>query len=228
MKTILIVEDDAAIVQGLEEILRAEHFDVCSASTGQKGILMAKRENVNLIILDLILPDIKGKDVCRSLREQRIETPILVLSSKKHEIDKVMLLEIGADDYVTKPFSTRELVARIHAILRRKTVTTKVIEEYAFGNIEIDFKKQEAKKGSKRLKFSSKEFEILRFLVAHEGEVVTRETLLNKVWGYESYPTTRTVDNYILSIRKQIEINHSQPKHLLTIHTAGYRFVKGE
>ncbi len=227
MKNILVIEDDGAIVQGLTETLKAEHFDVHTSATGEKGIQLAKRENISLIILDLILPDMKGEDVCRTLRKQEIEIPILVLSSKKHEIDKVTMLEIGADDYVTKPFSPRELVARIHAILRRKSEIKKEIDDYAFGDVEIDFKKQEGKKGTRTLKLSSKEFEILKYFIQHESEVVTREMLLNEIWGYETFPTTRTVDNFILSIRKQIESDQTHPKHLLTVHTSGYKFVKG-
>ena len=226
MKTILIIEDDASIVRGLEDALKAEHFDVLSAGTAEKGYGMAKRENIDLIILDLILPDKNGEEVCRALRKDGVNTPILMLTSKKKEMDKVVGLEIGADDYVTKPFSVRELIARINALLRRKWEVTKEIDQYAFGDVVIDFKKLEAKKGKKSIKATVKELEILKYFIQHEGEVVTRDMLLNDVWGYEHFPTTRTVDNFIVTLRTKFEDNPSKPKHLLTVHTAGYKFVK--
>jgi DNA-binding response OmpR family regulator len=226
MKTILIVEDDAAIVQGLEVVLKAEHFKVLVAPTGERGYTLAKREQVDLIILDLLLPDRNGEDVCKDLRRENINTPILMLTSKKEETDKVIGLEIGADDYVTKPFGIRELVARVKALLRRQADLRKDLEEYSFGKVHVDFRKQEALRDGSPVRFTVREFEVLKYFIQHEGEVVTRDMLLNEVWGYEVFPTTRTVDNYILSLRKKIEEDTSQPKHLLTVHTAGYKFVK--
>jgi DNA-binding response OmpR family regulator len=226
MKTILVIEDDTAIAKGLVDALKAEHYSVLTSDDGEKGYAMAKRENVALILLDLKLPNKNGEDICRDLRKDGINTPIMMLTSKKQEMDKVLGLEIGADDYVTKPFSVRELLARIKALLRRKGEIARDIDEYAFGQIYIDFKRQEATKGKKPVKLSSKEFEVLKYLVRHEGEVVTREMLLDDVWGYEQFPTTRTVDNYILAIRKKLEDSPSHPKHILTVHTTGYRFVK--
>lgn len=226
MKTILIIEDDPSIAKGLEEALKEEHFNVMSANNGEKGYTMAKRENVDLILLDLMLPDKNGEDICRDLRKDGVSTPILMLTSKKEELDKVLGLEIGADDYVTKPFSVRELLARIKALLRRKGELKKDIDEYVFGNMRVDFKKQEAVKKGKPLKLTAKEFDVLKYFILRESEVVTREMLLDEVWGYEHFPTTRTVDNYILSLRKKIEEDPSKPEHLLTVHTAGYKFVK--
>jgi DNA-binding response OmpR family regulator len=225
MKTILIIEDDPAIVKGLEDALKEEHYTVVSASNGTKGYTMAKRENIDLIVLDLRLPDKSGEDICQDLRKEGINIPILMLTSKKQELDKVVGLELGADDYMTKPFGIRELLARVRALLRRKQELKKEIDEYAFGEIEIDFKKQEARKKKKPLRLSSKEYEVMRYFILHEGEVVTREMLLNDVWGYESFPTTRTVDNYILSLRKKIEDDPTAPRHLLTVHTSGYKFM---
>jgi DNA-binding response OmpR family regulator len=225
MKTILIIEDDPAIVKGLEEALKTEQYKVLSTSSGQKGYTIAKRENIDLVILDLRLPDKSGEDVCRDLRRERVNIPILMLTSKKQELDKVLGLEIGADDYVTKPFSIRELVARVRALLRRGTEIKKDIEDFSFGNVHVDFKKHEATSGNKPLDLSAREMKILKYLIQHGGEVVTREMLLNEVWGYENYPTTRTVDNYVLNLRKKIEDDPSTPKHLKTIHTAGYKFV---
>ncbi len=226
MKRILVVEDDPAILRGLEAALVEEHFEVLTAADGEKGYTLSRRENIDLIILDLMLPKKNGMDVCSELRKDGITTPILMLTSKKEVVDKVLGLELGADDYMTKPFSIRELVARIKALLRRKGEISKELEEYTFGDVELDFKKQEATKRGKLLKLSSKEFDVLKYLILHEGEVVTRHMLLDDVWGYEHEPTTRTVDNYILSIRKHIEDNPSKPSHLLTIHTSGYKFIR--
>ncbi len=224
MKRILIIEDDMAIAHGLEEALQQEHYSVVTAASGEKGEAIARHENIDLILLDLLLPDRNGEEICRNLRQVGIQTPILMLTSKKTELDKVVGFESGADDYMTKPFSIRELIARVKALLRRHVEMKKDIEDYSFGDVEIDFKKQEATRRKKHLDLSSREYQILKYLIQHEGEVVTREMLLNEVWGYETFPTTRTVDNYILNLRKKIEDDPSKPKHLITVHTAGYKF----
>jgi len=229
MKRILVIEDDPAILRGLIDSLGEEHFEVLSAMDGEKGTLMAKRENVALIILDIMLPKKSGLDVCRDLRRDGIETPILMLTSKKEEIDQVLGLELGADDYVTKPFSIKVLLARINTLLRRKGVPSRELDQYSFGDVELDFKRQEARRKKREVKLSTKEFEILKYFAVHEGEVVTRDMLLTDVWKYgdeETIPTTRTIDNYILTIRKKIEADPSKPVHLLTVHKAGYKFVK--
>jgi len=226
MKRILIVEDDPAISRGLTDALREEHYEVVTEEDGEKGYKFAQNENIALIILDLMLPSKNGIEICTDLRKKGINTPILILTSKKEEMDKVLGLEIGADDYVTKPFSVRELMARIKALLRRKQEIVKDIEEYAFGAVQIDFKKQVASKNNKPIDLSTTEFKILKYFIEHEGEVVTRDNLLDKVWGFDVFPTSRTVDNYILSIRKQIEENPSEPNHLITVPKAGYKFVK--
>ena len=226
MKTILVVEDDPAILEGLQELLTAEHFHVLTAPTGTQGLMLGKKENLDLIILDLGLPDVNGEDVCKQLREAGVPTPLLMLTSKSQEMDKVLGLEMGADDYMTKPFSVRELLARIHAILRREHAIKKDLDEYAFGSVVVDFRKQETTRKGKAVKLSVREYAVLKFLILHEGEVVTRDMLLNEVWGYETFPTTRTVDNYILALRKKLEGETTAPRHLLTVHTAGYKFVK--
>ena len=226
MKRILIIEDDAAVAHGLMEALKAEHFEPAHAATGATGLQKAKREQVDLIILDLMLPDVNGEDICKDLRNEGNATPILMLTSKATEMDKVLGLEIGADDYVTKPFSLRELVARVKALLRRQADLHKEIAQFSFGTIEIDFRKMEVLKGVKPVRLSVREFEVLKFLILHEGELVTRDTLLNEVWGYEQFPTTRTVDNYILALRKKLEDDPANPVHFLTVHTAGYKFVR--
>jgi DNA-binding response OmpR family regulator len=226
MKRILIVEDDPSIAKGLQLSLQTEHYAILTAANGDKGFQLAQQENIDLIILDLMLPAKNGEEICRELRRKGIKTPILILTSRSEEIDKVLLLEIGADDYMTKPFGIRELQARVKALLRRGSEIHAAIETYSFGEIALDFKKQEATKKQKLLQLSTKEFELLHFFIQREGEVISRDTLLDEVWGYEVFPTTRTIDNYILNLRKKIENDPSQPKHLLTVHKAGYKFVK--
>jgi DNA-binding response OmpR family regulator len=226
MRTMLIVEDDPAILKGLKESFEQENYRVLTAQDGLKGFQTAKRENIDVIILDVVLPGKNGQDVCRELRTAGISTPILMLTSKKQEMDKVLGLELGADDYVTKPFSLRELHARVKALLRRKSELPKDIEEYSFGAVHVDFRKRDAFRDMKPVKLSLREYEVLKYLIQHEGEVVTRHMLLDEVWGYDVFPTTRTVDNYILSLRKKLEDDPANPKHILTVHTAGYKFTK--
>ncbi len=225
MKRILIIEDDPAIVKGLQESLEDEHYDVLTATDGKEGYEMAGQENPDLILLDLMLPTMNGQDICRKLREDGITVPILMLTSKREETDKVLGLELGADDYITKPCSLRELHARIKANLRRSEIIRKEVSTYTFADLEIDFKKQKSLKKGKPIQFSAKEYEILHFFIQHDDEIVSRDMLLDEVWGYDVFPTTRTVDNYILNLRKKIEIDPTQPKHILTIHKSGYRFI---
>jgi len=225
MHKILIIEDDPATLTGIDETLKEEHFDVSTVMSGQMGYEKAKEGGYDLIILDLMLPEKNGVDICKDLRKEGVNTPILMLTGKKEEIDKVIGLEIGADDYVTKPFSIRELVARVKALLRRPQEIRPEVEEYSFGDVYLNFKKQEAKKGNSLIELSVMEFKVMKYFIQREGEVIERNKLLDEVWGYENYPSTRTVDNLILNLRKKIEYDHSNPKHLLTIHGAGYKFV---
>lgn len=225
MQKILIIEDDPAILKGLESSLTSEGYNVTGAADGEKGYLLAKSDSYNLIILDIMLPYKNGLDICKDLRSQGNSIPIIMLTSRKEEIDKVLGLEIGADDYLTKPFSVRELNARIKALLRRASGSQKEINSYKFDSISVDFKKQEVLKNNKILNLTVREFNLLKFFIEHESEIVTRNQLLDEVWGYEAFPTTRTVDNYILTLRKKVEDNPSNPKHILTIHTAGYKFI---
>ncbi len=223
MKRILIIEDDPAILRGLRISLEEEHHQLFSASDGEEGYQLAQEENFDLIILDLMLPGKNGQEICRELRGQGNSVPIIMLTSKNQESDKVLGLEIGADDYVTKPFSVRELQARIRALLRRTSPEDEACKDCcSFGSVHIDFKRQEAKKNNLTIRLSTKEFEILRFFIDHEQEVISRDKLLNEVWGYEIYPTTRTVDTFILNLRKKIEDDSAHPKHLITIHGAGF------
>jgi DNA-binding response OmpR family regulator len=226
MTKILIIEDDPAILRGLQEGLSEERMTMLTATDGEKGFRLAIREQIDLIILDIMLPGKNGIEICRDLRNKGNHTPILMLTSKKHESDKVLGLEIGADDYMTKPFGMRELIARIHALLRRKQNVQGTLQTSKFGAISVDFVKQELYKGKKAVKLSAKEFQLLKYFVEHPGDVISRDQLLDDIWGYDITPTTRTVDNYILSLRKKIEQNPSNPRHLITIHTAGYKFLK--
>ena len=187
MKKILIIEDDPAISIGLQDSLVEEHYEITLEDDGERGFNKAMKEKFDLILLDIMLPSKNGIDICRDLRNNAVNSPIIMLTSKKEEMDKVLGLEIGADDYVTKPFSIRELLARIKASLRRNSELIKEIEEYSFGNIFIDFKKQEATKKNEPLQLSSTEYKILKYLIQHEGDVISRDNFLDDVWGYDSF-----------------------------------------
>ena len=226
MQKILIVEDQEDISKGIEINLAKEGFRVVKANRGDTGLNLAIRENPDLIILDVMLPGLNGFDVCRQLRQKGVDLPIIFLTAKAEEVDRVVGLEIGADDYVTKPFSIRELVARVQARLRRQpSRPAQTLAKYSFGNVEIDFEKCVAKRKNKLVEMTAKEFEVLRFLIRHRDEVILRDQLLNEVWGYDSYPTTRTVDNHILKLRQKLEADPANPKYILTIYGEGYKFV---
>jgi len=226
MKKILIIEDDPALLAGISESLTDENYIVTKAGDGLKGYNLASESDFDLILLDLILPLKDGFEVCRDLRGAGRNTPIIMLTSKNEEIDKVLGLEMGADDYITKPFSLKELLARIKALLRRAEPAKPDIEEYSFGDITMNLRKMEIEKKGAPLKLSATEYKILKYFIEHEGEVITRDKFLDDVWGYDAFPTTRTVDNYILSLRKKIEDNPAEPEHIVTVHTAGYKFIK--
>lgn len=225
MKSILLIEDDPAISLGLKTILE-EEFRLQFAEDGINGLSKAIEFKPDLVILDLMLPGKDGFEICKEIRKANINSLILILSSKKEEIDKVMAFEIGADDYVTKPFSLMELRMRVKALLRRNTILAIESHDLVFGDITLKPKNMDAYKNGKPLCLSAKEFNILMYLFERDGQVVPRSELLDMIWGYESMPTTRTVDNYILSIRKKIETKLSQPKHLVTVHTIGYKLIK--
>jgi len=225
MNKILLVEDDPAILEGLSALLNEESYETITADDGEKGLALALKESPDLIVLDIMLPKMNGLDLLQILRNrEKSNVPVIMLTSRKEEIDRVMGLEFGADDYVTKPFSTRELLARIKAVLRRVSVMQQLPDIISFGDVTVDLKHQEVKRNDTLLDLSVTEFNMLAYFISHTDEVVTREMLLDQVWGYDSYPTTRTVDNFVLAIRKQIEIDPSDPKHLITIYRAGYKF----
>lgn len=225
MKKVLIIEDDESTLAGIVEILTAEQFDCESSESGSGGLEMALKNYYNIILLDLMLPGINGLDICKELRQRGNMTPVIMLTAKKEEIDKIVGFELGADDYITKPFSIRELLARIKAVLRRSNYDHTTKSEVEFGDVKINFKKQELFKAGEEKKLSTTEFKVLHFMIDHEGEVISRNQLLDEVWGYDAFPTTRTVDNYILSLRKKIENDPSEPVHLLTVPKAGYKFA---
>jgi len=225
MKRILIIEDDRSLLETLIIALQNEGYDVVSASDGAKGFDLACKEKVDMLAVDLVLPSMDGFEICRKVREKGIEVPIIMLSGKKkEEIDKVVGLELGADDYLIKPFGTKEFVARVHALLRRPRPMAKDIEEYVFSDIRLDFKSLIAFKNNKELELTPREFALLKLLIKQVGEVVSREAILNEIWGYEKFPTTRTVDTFIYNLRKKIEKDPSQPAHLITVPWAGYKF----
>lgn len=224
MPTILIVEDDPAIAEGLEATLVPEHHTVLTARTGEEGLAAAGAQPIDLVILDLLLPDCRGEDVCRRLRAAGNRVPVLMLTSKSSEMDKVIGLESGADDYVTKPFGVHELLARVRALLRRAAPPQQEADIVPVGDVLVDLRKKEATRHDTPLPLSAKEFNLLAYLILHEGEVISRNALLDEVWGYDAMPVTRTVDNYILSLRKKIEPDPAHPVHILTVPTAGYRF----
>ena len=225
MPKILIVEDESNMLLGLRDNCESEGYEVISSQDGEDAIARCLRDRPDIVLLDVMLPKLSGIDVCRSLRRKGVDTPIIMLTARGQEVDKVVGLEVGADDYVTKPFSIRELLARIRAHLRRTSKRGAPAEEYSFGDVEINFKSYQASRNGKSLDLSPREFEILKYMAEHEGELITREALLDAVWGYANYPVTRTVDNHIAQLRKKIEDISSTPKHIVTVHRVGYKFI---
>jgi two-component system alkaline phosphatase synthesis response regulator PhoP len=227
-KKILIIEDEEELIKGLELNLTLEGYDVIWAQDGEAGIKKAVAEAPDLILLDIMLPKKDGLEVCKELRRQIINTPIIMLTAKSEEVDKVVGLEIGADDYITKPFSIRELLARVKAHLRRGEREEKNAPMiYRFDDIEIDFNHFKIVREEGEFNLTSLEVEILKYFVSHRGEVVTREALLDKIWGYEKFPSTRTIDNHILKLRKKLEGDPSKVKYIVSVYGEGYRFMGG-
>ena len=222
---IFVVEDDAAILRGLTFNLEAEGYRVRTASDGASGLSLLQAEDPDVLILDLMLPEVSGYEICRKLRDEGRDTPILMLTARGEETDRVLGLDLGADDYVTKPFSVRELLARVRALVRRHRKTLKPLEEVLIGDLVVDFRSYEARRGEESFKMTRKEFAVLKILATHVGEVVTRSSLLTEVWGFERLPTTRTVDNHIRSLRSKLEPDPSNPRYLLTVHGVGYKLV---
>ena len=226
MSTVLVIEDDAAILRGLADNLRYEGYEVLTATDGETGYRLQKMHKPELIILDLMLPRMNGLELCRRLRGEAVQTPILMLTARSEESDRVIGLDLGADDYVTKPFSVRELMARVRALLRRIQSAAGLPDDLQFGDVEVDFRRYVARRCGKLVEMTRKEFATLRLLVARAGEVVTRDELLNEVWGYEAYPVSRTVDNHIAGLRAKLERDPARPVYIRTVHGVGYKFVQ--
>ena len=222
--TILIIEDDPRMQKVLRRIFTEERYAAVVAGDGQTGLELFRSERPLAVILDLILPHISGRELCQTFKSQASEIPIVVLSAITEVADKVLLLEVGADDYVTKPFSPRELTARVQAAIRRQRKSA-VPTLCRFADCEVDFEKMTVRRNGRPIVLTAHEFKLLKFFTENPERVLTREALLNEVWGYNSYPTTRTVDNQILKLRQKLEPDPARPKHLLTIYGAGYKFV---
>ncbi len=226
-KHILLVEDDESILFGLQDILEGEGYQISTASNGIDGLKLATEKPIDLLVLDIMLPGMNGLEICKKIKKEKMNLPIIMLTAKSSEIDKISGLDYGADDYITKPFSLSELLARIRAILRRTYPEKNILKQYSFGNVKIDFIKMEAFVNDREVRFTKKEFAILEYFINRAGEVVHRHELLNNIWGYDKTPSTRTVDTFILEIRKKMEETPSNPKHIVSISGVGYRFISG-
>jgi DNA-binding response OmpR family regulator len=227
-KKVLVVEDDEAMAVALKDGFVYEGYEVIMARDGAEGLRMAQEESPELIILDVMLPKLNGLEVCKQLRSEGNNVPIIMLTARGQEIDKVLGLKLGADDYVTKPFSFMELVARAEAVLRRVSGAAAADDEqepYEFGGVKIDFVRHEAFKDGEPIELSPREFRLMQFFIEHRGKVVSRDELLDGVWGYDSIPFTRTVDTHIAKLRKKIEDEPGDPRYIVTVHRLGYKFT---
>jgi len=222
---ILIIEDEPSLVRGLRDAFEHNGFAVQSASDGESGLQLALSKQNDLIILDVMLPKKDGFEVCRELRSRNVWTPIIMLTARSGEPDRVAGLEIGADDYVTKPFSIRELVARARGLLRRASPAEGSAERVRVGEATVDFKQYAVFKGEQRYPLTPMEVSLVKMFLSHPSEVITRERLLNEVWGFDVFPTTRTIDTFLLRLRHKIETDPRRPTHFITVHGAGYKFV---
>lgn len=224
MEKILIVEDDLAVRKALRRLFESEDYSVELTPDGRAGLDAFHSSPPSAVVLDLRLPGLPGHDLCREIKKKAPLIPVIVLSAKTDVADKVLLLELGADDYVTKPFSPRELLARVRAAVRRNK-RTEPAELFVFGDVSVDFAKMELTRGAQPIAMTSQEFKLLKFFAQNLGRVLSRANLLNEVWGYENYPSTRTVDNHIWKLRLKLEDDPTKPVHFQTVHGAGYRFV---
>ena len=225
MYKILIIEDDRSILKAVEANLVGEGYEVETAMDGLTGLERASDPSQDLILLDLMLPKLPGEEICLRLRQNGITTPILFLTAKNEEEHRIAGFELGADDYVAKPFSIRELLGRIQAILRRAAGQKHLLAHYHFADVALDFVKMEARKGDQPVVMTTREFAILRLMVSNKGVVISRDRLLNEVWGYDAYPSTRTVDNQIVKLRQKLEDDPENPRFILTVRGTGYKFV---
>lgn len=224
MEKILVIEDDRATRKALQQLFEPEGYSVDAAQNGAEGLALFRASRPNFVILDLAMPQMNGRDVCRQLRKESEDIPILVLTGSSDEVSRVTLLEMGADDYVTKPFSPRELLARVRAVLRRSRRSAEV-EQLYFDDVAVDFAKMEASRGARPISLTPQEFKLLKYFAQHPQRVLSRDQLLSDVWGYNSYPSTRTVDSHMLTLRQKLERDPANPAHFITVHHAGYKFV---
>ena len=225
MDKILVVEDDRAVQKALKRLFESEGYSVDATNDGTAGLGAFRADPPSAVVLDLRLPGTPGKEVCREIKNEAPSLPVIVLSAATDVVDKVLLLELGADDYVTKPFSPKELLARVRAAMRR-SVRQSPSESFRFDNVSVDFTKMELTREGQPVSLTAQEFKILKFFLQNPDRVVSREQLLNEVWGYQNYPSTRTVDNHILRLRQKLEKDPAYPVHFRTVHGAGYKFVK--
>jgi two-component system alkaline phosphatase synthesis response regulator PhoP len=222
---ILIVEDEPAMVAGLRDNFEYEGYEVISAADGAEGLARALADSPDLVVLDVMMPQMSGLDVCKQLKAKKPSLPIIMLTARGQEIDKVVGLELGADDYVTKPFSIRELMARVKAVLRRASPQATAPEVYRFSDIEVNVRANEVRRAGTLIDLSAKEFALLAYFISNPAETLSRDRLLDAVWGYDNYPNTRTVDTHIVHLRQKLEPNPEEPRFILTVHGSGYKFV---
>ncbi|MGO8985089.1 MAG: response regulator transcription factor [Terriglobales bacterium] len=223
---ILVIEDDRAVQKALKRLFEAEGFAVDIAGNGAVGLEMFRLAPPSVLVLDLSLPGTPGQDVCREISQAAPSLPIIILSARTEVMDKVLLLELGAHDYVTKPFSPRELLARVRTAMRRsQSLRTPLTETFVFADVKVDFTKMELWRDGNLVQLTSQEFKVLKFMIQNAERVLSREELLNHVWGYRNYPSTRTVDNHILRLRQKLEKDPANPLHFRTVHSSGYKFV---
>jgi DNA-binding response OmpR family regulator len=223
---VLVVEDEPALVLTLSDRLRAEGYEVDAAETGDDGLRLARDGSFDIVLLDVALPGKGGFDVLRDLRQQRVETPVVMLTARGQVVDRVLGLKLGADDYVPKPFDMMELLARIEAVLRRRRgAAPSAAGAYSFGDVRVDFRRAEVLRGGEPVELSSLEFKLLRYFIEHRGALVTRRELLEQVWGYPGVLQTRTVDVHVASLRQKLERHPAKPERIVTVHRMGYRFV---
>ena len=225
---ILLVEDEPGLILTLSDRLESEGYNVATEEDGDAGLKRALGEKFDLYILDVMLPKRSGLDICQEIRKKDIQTPILMLTAKGQVVDKVVGLKLGADDYLTKPFEMPELMARIEALLRRtrlKSNEAHTVDSYEFGDVDIDFRKAEVNQNGELIDLSAKEFQLLKYFIEHRGATLSRDELLNEVWGYDALPSTRTIDVHVAWLRQKLEPNARRPQYILTVHGLGYKFV---
>jgi DNA-binding response OmpR family regulator len=224
MEKMLIIEDDRSLYKPLKRVFEADGYTLDFAADGAAGLESFRAFPPALVVLDLKLPKMHGRDVCRTMKNEAPSLPIIVLSASADEVDKVLMLELGADDYVTKPFSPKELLARVHSVMRRAH-GPRLVDQYAFDKISVDFAKMELTRDGAQISLTPQEFKILKYFVRNPERVISRDELLNHVWGYNCYPSTRTVDNHLMKLRQKLEEDPMNPVHFRTVHGAGYKFV---